>query len=374
MAWRRRITGKVVDACTLCDMCFMTKCPYVPPHEFNLDFPHLMLRYRAVERKAGERVRAASELGKTDRNGELRARRAARQLGERPGQHADAAGDGKGRRLSTASRAAEISRPHLLGRAPHRAPMKAPAVGCARRRSTPPASSTTTIRDRRSDAGRAGEEWRRDRGRSIPAAAACRSSRRAISPRSPRRRAGRGVLVPLYRPGLRHRRAGAVLRPDAEIRMAADRAGRSGGETLSRRPSMSPNTSWTSPQGGTGARPAAARRRRHPAHACHARAQNMGQKSAEMLRLFPAAKIDRHRALFRPWWLFGVMKETFERRVKVGKPAARHACAIRQRRSLLGLPARLHACACTRSSTWSTPCSTCGCWPIACSAPATSSG
>ena len=33
----------VADACTLCDMCFMTKCPYVPPHEFNIDFPHLML-------------------------------------------------------------------------------------------------------------------------------------------------------------------------------------------------------------------------------------------------------------------------------------------------------------------------------------------
>jgi glycerol-3-phosphate dehydrogenase subunit C len=41
----------VVDACTLCDMCFLTKCPYVPPHEFNLDFPHLMLRYRVTERK-----------------------------------------------------------------------------------------------------------------------------------------------------------------------------------------------------------------------------------------------------------------------------------------------------------------------------------
>ncbi len=37
----------VVDACTLCDMCFMTKCPYVPPHEFDLDFPHLMLRARS---------------------------------------------------------------------------------------------------------------------------------------------------------------------------------------------------------------------------------------------------------------------------------------------------------------------------------------
>ena len=43
----------VVDACTLCDMCFMVKCPYVPPHEFDLDFPHLMLRYRAVQLKEG---------------------------------------------------------------------------------------------------------------------------------------------------------------------------------------------------------------------------------------------------------------------------------------------------------------------------------
>ena len=32
--------GKVVDQCYLCDMCFMTKCPYVPPHEWNVDFPH----------------------------------------------------------------------------------------------------------------------------------------------------------------------------------------------------------------------------------------------------------------------------------------------------------------------------------------------
>jgi len=40
--------GEVVDDCTLCDMCFMTKCPYTPPHAWNLDFPHLMLRYRAL--------------------------------------------------------------------------------------------------------------------------------------------------------------------------------------------------------------------------------------------------------------------------------------------------------------------------------------
>jgi Fe-S oxidoreductase len=44
----------VVDQCYLCDMCFMTKCPYVPPHPWNLDFPHLMLRAKAVHfRKHG---------------------------------------------------------------------------------------------------------------------------------------------------------------------------------------------------------------------------------------------------------------------------------------------------------------------------------
>ncbi|MGP8233293.1 MAG: glycerol-3-phosphate dehydrogenase, partial [Methylovirgula sp.] len=63
----------IVDACTLCDMCYMTKCPYVPPHEFNLDFPHLMLRYRAVEAKKGEVKFADRELAKTDRNGALAA-------------------------------------------------------------------------------------------------------------------------------------------------------------------------------------------------------------------------------------------------------------------------------------------------------------
>ena len=39
---------KVVDQCYLCDMCFMSKCPYVPPHEWNVDFPHLMLRAKSV--------------------------------------------------------------------------------------------------------------------------------------------------------------------------------------------------------------------------------------------------------------------------------------------------------------------------------------
>ncbi|HYD55961.1 MAG TPA: heterodisulfide reductase-related iron-sulfur binding cluster [Burkholderiales bacterium] len=44
---------KVVDQCYLCDMCYMTKCPYVPPHPWNVDFPHVMLRAKAVKFRQG---------------------------------------------------------------------------------------------------------------------------------------------------------------------------------------------------------------------------------------------------------------------------------------------------------------------------------
>ncbi len=50
----KKVYWDVVDHCYLCDMCFMTKCPYVPPHAFSLDFPHLMLRAKAVKSKKGE--------------------------------------------------------------------------------------------------------------------------------------------------------------------------------------------------------------------------------------------------------------------------------------------------------------------------------
>jgi glycerol-3-phosphate dehydrogenase subunit C len=63
----------VVEACTLCDMCFMTKCPYVPPHPFMLDFPHLMLRHRFVEARAGTRNKefVQQQLAEMDRNGTM---------------------------------------------------------------------------------------------------------------------------------------------------------------------------------------------------------------------------------------------------------------------------------------------------------------
>ena len=47
----KEVYWDVVDHCYLCDMCYMTKCPYVPPHEWNVDFPHLMLRAKAARFK-----------------------------------------------------------------------------------------------------------------------------------------------------------------------------------------------------------------------------------------------------------------------------------------------------------------------------------
>lgn len=51
----------VVDACTLCDMCFVAKCPYVPPHPLDIDLPHLILRYRAWENASHNKAAVVEE-------------------------------------------------------------------------------------------------------------------------------------------------------------------------------------------------------------------------------------------------------------------------------------------------------------------------
>jgi glycerol-3-phosphate dehydrogenase subunit C len=64
---------EVVDQCYLCDMCYMTKCPYVPPHAWNVDFPHLMLRGKAVRFRKGETRLRDRLITSTDRLGKLAA-------------------------------------------------------------------------------------------------------------------------------------------------------------------------------------------------------------------------------------------------------------------------------------------------------------
>ena len=59
----------VVDQCYVCDLCYMTKCPYTPPHAWNLDFPHLMLRAKAIKHRKGEVSAQEKFLASTDTHG-----------------------------------------------------------------------------------------------------------------------------------------------------------------------------------------------------------------------------------------------------------------------------------------------------------------
>ena len=182
----------VVDACTLCDMCFLTKCPYVPPHEFDLDFPHLMLRARAVQFKKGDVGTAERQLTKTDRNGRL-ARAVAPLVNwaskrsnalTRPlmqfvaGIHSDAALP----RYHTKTLTARATPPPELNR-------EAPAFG---RKAVLYATCFANYNN--PEIGIAAQAVLARNGVETavvhPPAAACRSSSMVTSPPSPRRRAG----------------------------------------------------------------------------------------------------------------------------------------------------------------------------------------
>src|ERR1700691_1582965 len=67
----KKVYWKVVEHCYLCDLCYMTKCPYVPPHPWNVDFPHLMLRAKAVRVKKEGLGLAERVLADTDTVGNL---------------------------------------------------------------------------------------------------------------------------------------------------------------------------------------------------------------------------------------------------------------------------------------------------------------
>jgi len=62
---------QVVDHCYLCDLCYMTKCPYTPPHEWNIDFPHLMLRAKAFKHQNGMNKTRDKLITSTDSIGKL---------------------------------------------------------------------------------------------------------------------------------------------------------------------------------------------------------------------------------------------------------------------------------------------------------------
>jgi Fe-S oxidoreductase len=61
---------KIVDLCWQCKLCF-NHCPYTPPHRFDIDFPRLMLRAKAVRAAAEGVTRQDRWLGNVDAVGAL---------------------------------------------------------------------------------------------------------------------------------------------------------------------------------------------------------------------------------------------------------------------------------------------------------------
>ncbi len=316
----------VVDACTLCDMCFMTKCPYVPPHPFNIDFPHLMLRHRAAERRrdGGDFVR--EQLGLTDRNGKLakpvaglanwatnRKNKPVRALmevvagidrdAELPRYYSKTATDlappapnpggpafGKRKAAIYATCFVDYNAPSTATAA-----MSVLALqGVETRIVYPECCGMPQLEagDLADVAGRAERisaemgRWIDDGWDIVALTASC------------------GLMLkfewPLLLPG-----DAAVTRLAVATRDISQYV-----VELAKAHGLTPGLKPV--QGGVTVH-----------HACHARAQNMGAKSAELLKLIPDTKVDLVERCSGHGGTFGVMKSTRGMAVKVGKPAAR---------------------------------------------------
>lgn len=320
----------VVEACTLCDMCFMTKCPYVPPHQFDVDFPHLMLRYRAAEVRAKGMGFVKRQLTETDRNGKLAAPLApianwATRCGNkvtRPvmeavaGVHREAAlPKYHGRTFAVRAR----SRPPEVNRL-------APAYGrkaviyatCFANYNSPEIGVAT-----QSVLARNGVETEvvYPRCCGMPqlehgdiarvAEGACKTA----ADLRPWIDKGYDVVSLVPSCSLMLKFEWPLMEPDDENVKTLSRATFDASEyivDISRKEGLADGLKPL-PGGVT-------------VHiSCHSRAQNMGQKSAEMLKLLPDTEIKVIERCSGHGGSWGVMKENFEVALKVGKPVARQA-------------------------------------------------
>ena len=319
---------KVVDACTLCDMCFMTKCPYVPPHEFNVDFPHLMLRHRAAERKhkGGDFVR--EQLGKTDRNGKLASPVAglANWATATKNKPARAALE----RLAGVDREAELPLYYSrtakdLCRTPAPPNPEGPAFG--RRKAVlyatcfvdynAPSTATAAM----AVLAHLGVETRLDyptccgmpQLEAGDLADVARRAEQVAAHYAPLIEQGYDIIALTASCGLMMKFEWPLILPENEAVKRLAAATRDISEyvvVIAKAEGLAPGLTPVS--GGVAVH-----------HACHARAQNMGAKSAEMLRLIPNTKIDLIERCSGHGGTFGVMKDTRPMAIKVGRPAAR---------------------------------------------------
>ncbi len=317
----------VADACTLCDMCFMTKCPYVPPHEFNIDFPHLMLRYRAVELKQGKVPFATRELVKTDRNGRLGCRmpglanwatdrnnKLTRPAMEAvAGVHRDAALPKYRSPMLTgaAAPAPEVNRQApAFGRkavlyATCFANYNNPAIGVATRNVLARNGVDTEI----AYPGCCGMPQLEQGNLSAVADSAKRAARELGA------WIAKGYDVIALVPS-----CALMLKFEWPLIVPADDAVKRLAEATSDVSEYLVDIAKTEGL-AAGLKPLAGGVAVHIA--CHARAQNMGQKAAEMLRLLPSTEISVIERCSGHGGSWGVMKDNFEVALKVGRPVAR---------------------------------------------------
>jgi glycerol-3-phosphate dehydrogenase subunit C len=321
---------KVADACTLCDMCFMTKCPYVPPHEFNVDFPHVMLRYRMVEQRERRIPLRQRELVKTDRNG---------RVASMVAPLANWAGDRKNALTrSLLETAAGIDRnaalpkyhgPTFVMRAKGSAPpldRTAPAQGrkavlyatCFVNYNNPSIGEAT-----RAVLARNGVETavvyprccgmpQLEQGNLAAVAASARQVAASLGPWIDK---GYDIIALVPSCALMLKFEWPLIVPDDA---AVEKLGKATFDVseyivdIVHKEGLAPGLSPL--DGGVTVQ-----------LACHSRAQNMGQKAAEMLRLLPQADVAVIERCSGHGGSWGVLKGNFETALKVGRPVARQA-------------------------------------------------
>ncbi|MBO6518721.1 MAG: glycerol-3-phosphate dehydrogenase [Rhodospirillales bacterium] len=318
----------VVDACTLCDMCFMTKCPYVPPHEFNLDFPHLMLRYRAIEQKKGKVPFGAKQLTQTDRNGEIASKIAGLA------NWASKCGNVLTRPAMEATLGV-----HRKAKLPEFAPLPfteqtdVPAIN-----TSAPAHgrkavlyATCFANYNNPDIGKAARAILAKNGVETEVvyprccgmpqleqgdiAAVAESAKSTSEDLKPWIEKGYDVIALVPSCALMLKFEWPLIVPDDDDVMKLSAATSDITEYIV---SIAKNEGLAD---GLGALDGGV-----TVHiSCHSRAQNMGQKAAEMLRLIPDLKLDVIERCSGHGGSWGIMKENFEVGLKVGKPVARKA-------------------------------------------------
>jgi glycerol-3-phosphate dehydrogenase subunit C len=317
---------KVVDACTLCDMCFMTKCPYVPPHPFALDFPHLMLRHRAAERKnhGGDFVR--EQLGETDRNGKLAKPVApmANWITKRDNKPARAAME----KLAGIDRDAELPKYHSKTATDLPVPKpnpEGPAFGLRKAAIyatcfvdyNAPSTAVAAMQVLAAQGVDIRMEYPACCGmpqlEAGDIAAVAENAAKVAAALEPLIDQGYDIVALTASCGLMLKFEWPLILPENEQVIKLAKATRDISEyvvDIAKTQGLAP-----------GLAPIAGGVTVH--HACHARAQNMGAKSAELLKLIPDTKIDLVERCSGHGGTFGVMKETRPHAIKVGKPAAR---------------------------------------------------